>query len=111
MGLRFGSWNFVQFAKSHCFTHLRSSPLHPQGNGESERTVKTINMLLNKADDKYIVLLNYRSTPLQHGSNPKELLMGRKLIKNQNTLKKKIIKKPRRNCSTGSRTKTKQGQG
>ena len=38
-------------------------------------------MLLNMADDKYIALLNYRSTPLLHKlrSSPVELLMGRKL--------------------------------
>ena len=61
------------------FTHITSSPYHPQGNGEAERAVQTIKILLKKAQDPYIALLNYRTTPLQHGSSPSELLMSRKL--------------------------------
>lgn len=78
-GPQFNSWDFVKFAKSYCFTHVKISPLHPQENGEAERAVQTIKMLLKKSDDPYIALLNYRSTPLQQGSSPAELLMGRKL--------------------------------
>ena len=65
---------FVNFSENYGFTHLTSSPLHPQGNGEAERAVQTVKKLLKKADDPYVALLNYRATPLQHG-----LLMGRKL--------------------------------
>ena len=90
-GPQFSFWDFVQFAKSYCFTHLRSSPVHPQGNREAERAAKTIKMLLNKADDKYIALLNYRSTLLQHRSSPVELLMGRKLRTRIPTLPMKHI--------------------
>ena len=78
-GPQFSSVQYAQFAKSYGFIHLKSSPLHPQGNGEAERAVKTIKALLDKAEDPYVALLNYRSTPLQHGSSPAELLMGRKL--------------------------------
>lgn len=35
--------------------------------------------MLVKADDPYLALLAYRSTPLQNGFSPAELLMGRKL--------------------------------
>ena len=41
--------------------------------------MQTVKKLLKKADDPYVALLNYRATPLQHGSSPAELLMGRKL--------------------------------
>lgn len=48
-------------------------------------------MLLNKADDAYIALLNYCSTPLQHRLGPAELLMGRKLRTRIPTLPKQHI--------------------
>ena len=50
-----------------------------QANGEAERGVKTIKSLLEKTNDLYTVLLAYRSTPLQNGYSPGELLMSRKL--------------------------------
>ena len=58
-GPQFSSVQYAQFAKTYGFIHLKSSPLHPQGNGEAERAVKTIKTLLNKADDPYVALLNY----------------------------------------------------
>ena len=78
-GPQFNSRVFISFSENYGFTHLTSSPLHPQGNGEAERAVQTVKKLLKKADDPYVALLNYRATPLQHGSSPAELLMGRKL--------------------------------
>ncbi|XP_012936961.1 uncharacterized protein LOC106011517 [Aplysia californica] len=36
-------------------------------------------MLLSKSDDPYLALMNYRSTPLQQGQSPAELLMDRKI--------------------------------
>ena len=78
-GPQFNSRVFVSFSENYGFTHLTSSSLHPQGNGEAERAVQTVKKLLKEADDPYVALLNYRATPLQHGSSPAELLMGRKL--------------------------------
>ena len=78
-GPQFSSVDFLKFAMNYNFTHITSSPHHPQGNGEAERAVQTIKILLKKAQDPYIALLNYRTTPLQHGSSPSELLMSRKL--------------------------------
>eukprot|EP00731_Ephydatia_muelleri_P036140 Em0205g3a len=48
------------------------SPRYPQGNGEAERAVRTIKIILDKAKDPYLGLLAYRSTP-------SELLMNRRL--------------------------------
>ena len=54
-------------------------PAVPDTNGEAERAVKTIKRLINNAEDPYLALLAYRSTPLQNGYSPSELLMNRKL--------------------------------
>ncbi|KAK7102857.1 hypothetical protein V1264_021022 [Littorina saxatilis] len=78
-GPQYDSRDFVKFAESYGFTHITSSPHHPQSNGEAERAVQTVKNLLKKAKDPYIALLNYRATPLQQGESPAELLMGRKL--------------------------------
>ena len=43
------------------------------------RAVRTVKALLRKNEDQYPALLAYRSTPLQNGFSPSELLMGRRL--------------------------------
>ena len=70
---------FVSFSENYGFIHLTSSPLHPQGNTEAECAMQTVKKLLKKADNPYVALLNYCATPLQHGSCPAKLLMGKKL--------------------------------
>ena len=57
------------------------SPKYPQANGEAERAVKTFKDLWKKNNDPYLALLVHRSTPLQNGLTPSEMLMGR-LLKN-----------------------------
>ena len=71
------SREFSEFAAEYEFRHVTASPYHPQGNGEAERAVGTVKSLLKKGDDPYKALLAYRSTPLQLGYSPAELLMGR----------------------------------
>ena len=50
-----------------------------QSNGEAERAVQTANNILRKNEDPSLGLMAYRSTPLQNGLSPSQLLMGRKL--------------------------------
>ena len=64
-GPQFFTQAYERFAKVYGFTHRMSSPYHPQANGEAERAFKTIKSLLRKADDPYLALLTYRTTPLQ----------------------------------------------
>ena len=47
--------------------------------GKSKRAVRMVKALLRKNEDPYPALLAYRSTPLQNGFSPSELLMGRRL--------------------------------
>ena len=70
---------FEEFSKEYEFDHVTSSPKYPQANGEAERAVKTTKQLLEKNREPYLALLAYRSTPLENGYSPSELLMGRKL--------------------------------
>ena len=70
---------FQQFAAAYHFTHVTSSPKFPQANGEVERAIHTAKSKLRKNEDIFSALLTYRSTPLQNGYSPSELLMGRRL--------------------------------
>lgn len=78
-GPRFSGQAFASFAASYGFKHITSSPKFPQSNGEAECAVQTVKHLLRKAADPYIALLAYRTTPLQNGYSPAQLLMGRRL--------------------------------
>ena len=78
-GPQYSSKVYANFAKEYHFKHVTSSPYHPQSNGEAERAVDTIKSLLKKEKDPYLAILSYRSTPLQNGYCPSELLMSRKL--------------------------------
>ena len=78
-GPQYAAEAFTTFSKEYGFTHLTSSPRSPQGNGAAERAVRTVKTLLKKCDDPYVALMPYRSTPLENGFSPSELLMGRRL--------------------------------
>ena len=75
----FTSSAFKEFAVQYGFDIIISSPKMAQSNGMIERHVGTIKDKLKKADDPYLALLAYRTTPLHNGFSPAELLMGRKL--------------------------------
>ena len=79
-GPQYASKHMAEFAKSYGFQHTTSSPYYPQGNGQAERTVKTVKTLIQNADDPFLALLNYRATPLPWCNlSPAELLFGRRI--------------------------------
>ena len=78
-GPQFASEVFTQFAKQYGFVHVTSSPRYPRSNGEAERAVRTMKDILKKNEDPYLALLSYRTSPLDNGLSPSQLLMGRQL--------------------------------
>jgi len=79
-GPQYSSREFANFAKEYGFEHTTSSPQYPQANGEAERAVRTVKVLLSNSGDLYLALLTYRATPIANtGYSPAELLMNRKL--------------------------------
>ena len=76
----YNSAEFRKFSEDWGFEHITSSPGYPQSNGQSERTVKTVKAMLEKAGDPYKALLSYRNTPLEEVNlSPSQMLMGRRL--------------------------------
>ena len=78
-GPQFSSDAFPLFATEYDFVHVTNSPKYPRAYGEGERTVRTVKAQLHKNEDPYTAILAHRSTPLQNGLSPSELLMGRRL--------------------------------
>uniref|UniRef100_A0A674DKS6 Integrase catalytic domain-containing protein n=1 Tax=Salmo trutta TaxID=8032 RepID=A0A674DKS6_SALTR len=68
-----------EFAAEYEFCHVTSTPKFLQSNGEAKGPVQTVKNLLKKADDPYLALLAYRSTPLQNGFSPAQMLMRQQL--------------------------------
>ena len=61
------------------FIHCTSSPRYPHNHGKAERTVQNVQSMLKKSVDPYGALLAYRTTSLECGYSPAQLLMGRQL--------------------------------
>ena len=78
-GPQYASHEFVRFASEEGFIHVTSSPRYPQSNGKAERTVQTVKAILKKSVDPYGALLAYRTTSLECGYSPAQLLMCRQL--------------------------------
>lgn len=62
---------------------MTSSPEFPRSNGLAEKGVQVVKRILKKTneagEDFWLGLLSYRSTPLEGGQSPGELLQGRQL--------------------------------
>ncbi|XP_076127486.1 GTPase IMAP family member 8-like [Alosa pseudoharengus] len=103
-GPQFSNASFKNFAEEWNFVHTTSSPHYPQSNGLVEKSVQTVKRLLYKAKDSgadfYQRLLVYRTTPLECGMSPAQLLMRRRLRSNlhiqENLLKPKEGEKVKR---------------
>ena len=82
-GPQFSSAEFKQFTNEWGIEHKMSSPYYPQSNGLVENCVKVVKRILGKAadrgEDPYLAMLAYRSSPLDCGKSPSELLFGRKI--------------------------------
>ena len=84
-GPQFSSSEFAAFAQEWGFKHSTSSPTYPKSNGLAECSVKIIKNMMKKAVDKgdfQRSLLIYRSTPLENGLSPAQMLMGRRIRSN-----------------------------
>ncbi len=97
-GPQFASDEFDAFVKSYGITHDYSDPYYPKGNGQAEKGVQIVENLLRKSlesnEDTYLALLAYRTTPLECGKSPAELLMNRQL---RTTLPNVAYHKPQTN--------------
>ena len=79
-GPQFASNEMKDFSEAYGFRHVTISPHYPQANGLAERTVKTVENLLEYSSDPYMALLSYRATPMPWCAlSPAELLMGRRI--------------------------------
>ena len=61
-GPQFRSEQFKQFCENYGFTHITSSPMFPQSNGDAESAVAIAKKILRQKDP-YLALMSYRSTP------------------------------------------------
>ncbi|RXN12172.1 Transposon Ty3-G Gag-Pol poly [Labeo rohita] len=74
----FSSKEWQDFSVQYDLKHVTSSPENAQLNGKAEKGVHILKQLLKKSDP-YLALLNYRTSPLECGMAPAEMLMNRKL--------------------------------
>lgn len=61
------------------FIYKTSSPKYSQSNGTAEAAVKIAKNILKKCDDINLGLLAYRTTPLENGYTPAEIMYSRKI--------------------------------
>ncbi|XP_049527323.1 uncharacterized protein K02A2.6-like [Dermacentor silvarum] len=82
-GPQFASREFALFVHRYDFEHITSSPEFPRSNGLAEKGVQIVKRILKKTHesrgDVWLGLLAYRSSPLDSGQSPGELLQGRRL--------------------------------
>ena len=76
----FSSAEFRQFTNEWGIERKMSSPYYPQSKGIVDNCVKVVKRILGKAadirEDPYLAMLAYRSSPLDCGKSPSELLIA-----------------------------------
>ncbi|XP_014675070.1 PREDICTED: uncharacterized protein K02A2.6-like [Priapulus caudatus] len=76
-GPQFSSTRFNKFCQAYGIEHQTSSPHFQSSNGEAEPAIQRVKRLWSKAEDKYLTLLDYRTTPLEGIKlSQAQLLMG-----------------------------------
>lgn len=82
-GPQFSCQEFADFSKQWDFKHITSSPHYPKSNGLAEKSVQIVKRIFKKCkednSDPNLALLEYRTSPLNSGFSPSQLLMSRKL--------------------------------
>ena len=82
-GPQYDCREFKEFSKEWDFDHVTSSPYYPKSNGLAENSVKTVKRMIKKCGDSkqdfYKAILAYRSSPLESGKSPVQLLMNRRI--------------------------------
>ncbi|XP_003740078.1 uncharacterized protein K02A2.6-like [Galendromus occidentalis] len=82
-GPQFVSAEFAELCSSFNIIHLRSSPYHPQSNGQAEKMVGTLKRSLEFPDeaslDKAVAAYNYTPNQVLDGKTPAEIFFGRSL--------------------------------
>ena len=77
------------WSKERGITHLRGAPYHPATNGAAERLIQTFKQALRKSQlppKQPQFLMQYRRTPTSSGCSPSELLNGRQIRTQIDTL-------------------------
>ena len=95
---QFSSQEFSDFARKYDFQHTTSSPCYPQSNGMAEKYVQIAKRIFKKTKldgrDPLLGILEYRTTPLETGYSPAQLLQGRQLRTTLPTLPEQLKPKP-----------------
>ena len=97
---QFGCREFQKFSKDYEFEHITSSPRFPQSNGFAEKHVQIIKRILKKTEknneDLCLALLAYRSSPLENGLSPAEMIFSRRIRSRLPDMREQKFKKPRK---------------
>ncbi|XP_062539218.1 uncharacterized protein LOC134207530 [Armigeres subalbatus] len=87
-GTQFTSEQFAVLCRKNGIQHFRTSPYHPQSNGQAERFVGTFKRSLRKINERESIseslqtfLQVYRTTPSRvlNGRTPSQLILGRNI--------------------------------